>query len=133
VAWLLLAILPSPAEALVDRCDLAEVNHFFDEQGRLVFDQVIYYDWSPAAGRYQVRAWRLIKSPDAIPRRDWQRGGWRAVWQDGDALRDVSAAHFRETWTQHDPELAEREHLPKEQRRELNTRLRLTPLPGATQ
>ena len=42
--------------------DLIELNHFYDEQGRLVFDQVIFYDWSAADARYNVRAWRLVKN-----------------------------------------------------------------------
>ena len=36
----------------------------------------------------------------------------------GEVLRTVTAKSFRETWTQHDPELAERDYLPKERRRD---------------
>ncbi len=43
------------------------------------------------------------------------------IWNDGEILRHIRAASFRETWTQHDPELLEREYLPKEERRELKT------------
>ena len=51
----------APAKtAAVDEVDLVEINHFFDEQGRLVFDQVIFYDWCPEDSRYQVRDWRLL-------------------------------------------------------------------------
>jgi hypothetical protein len=96
-----------------------EVNHFYDEQGRLVFDQVIFYDWAPEHSRYNVRAWRLVKNPAQLPERDWRDGGYLAVWQDGEVLRRVRAASMRETWTQYDPELVEREYLPKERRREL--------------
>jgi hypothetical protein len=99
--------------------DLIEINHFYDEHGRLVFDQVIFYDWSPRDSRYMVRAWRLVKNPSQLPQRDWRDGGYTAVWQDGEVLRDVHATAMRETWTQYDPELVEREYLPKEKRREL--------------
>ncbi|MEX2026593.1 MAG: hypothetical protein WEH44_04820, partial [Pirellulaceae bacterium] len=34
---------------------------------------------------------------------------------------EVRAATMRESWTQYDPELVEREYLPKEKRRELRT------------
>lgn len=105
-----------------DKVDLVEVNHFYDEQGRLVFDQIIYYDWAPDRGRYNVRAWRLLKKPAQVPRRDWQRDGYVAIWHDSGVLRKVEAKSVRETWTQYDPELVEREFLPKEKRREL-TRL----------
>jgi hypothetical protein len=99
--------------------DLMEINHFYDEHGRLVFDQVIFYDWSKDDARYMVRAWRLIKNPAQVPQRDWKEGGYVAVWQDGELLRQVRSPSFRETWTQYDPELVEREYLPKERRKEL--------------
>ena len=100
--------------------DLIEINHFYDEHGRLVFDQVIFYDWSQDDARYMVRAWRLVKNPAQLPQRDWKdRGGYIAVWQDGELLRHVRSQSIRETWTQYDPELVEREYLPKERRKEL--------------
>jgi hypothetical protein len=99
--------------------DLIEINHFYDDHGRLVFDQIIYYDWSPAESRYHVRAWRLLKQKAQIPHRNWEHGDYVAVWHDGDLLRKVRAQSIRESWTQYDPELAEREFLPKEKRREL--------------
>ncbi len=101
--------------------DLMEINHFYDEHGRLVFDQVIFYDWSKDDARYMVRAWRLIKNPAQVPQRDWKEGGYLAVWQDGELFRHVRSQSFRETWTQYDPELVEREYLPKERRKELMT------------
>jgi hypothetical protein len=110
----------SPQEDVArERVDLVEVNHFYDEQGRLVFDQTIFYDWSASHSRYMVRAWRLVKNPAQLPQRDWQDGGYTAVWHDGEVLRHIHAESMRETWTQYDPELIEREYLPKEQRREL--------------
>ncbi len=102
-----------------DEVDLIEVNHFFDEHGRLVFDQVIFYEWSASNSRYHVRAWRLLKSPSQVPSRCWERGDFFSTWQDGDTLREVRAPQYRETWTQYDPELAERAFLPKEKRRAL--------------
>ena len=102
-----------------ERVDLMEVNHFYDEQGRLVFDQIIFYDWSPEHSRYMVRAWRMVKNPAQLPERDWRDGGYLTVWQDGEVLRRIRAESMRETWTQYDPELIEREYLPRERRREL--------------
>jgi hypothetical protein len=112
----------NPADGVLanDRVDLIEVNHFYNERGSLVFDQIIFYDWSAAEGRFHVRAWRLVKCPAQIPHRDGQRGEYVAVWSDGEVLRRVRSDSFRESWTQYDPELLEREYLPKEHRRELN-------------
>lgn len=102
-----------------DRVDLVETNHFYDSEGRLVFDQLIFYEWSPAKGRHQVQAWRLLKSPNQLPRRDYGAGDYVMRWTDGETDREVRAATFRETWTQTDPELTDREFLPKERRRDL--------------
>lgn len=117
---LLIAIIPySPVPE--DRVSVAELNHFFDYNGRLIFDQVIYYDWSPHTERFQVRAWRLVKDQSFVPARDWEGGGYLSVWNDGEVIRRVRADSFRESWTQYDPELAEREVLCKERRRELRS------------
>jgi hypothetical protein len=115
---LLLSILPAPGVAR-EAVELIELNHFYDEQGRLVFDQVIFYDWSRDDARYMVRAWRLVKQPAQLPRREHASGGYVATWSDGKLLRVIRAPSFRETWTQYDPELVEREYLPKDRRREL--------------
>lgn len=122
LAFFLAATALSPSESVAfDRVDVVEINHFYDEQGKLVFDQVLYYDWSPTQARYNVRAWRLLKSPAHIPQKDWRRGDYVAVFYDGGALREIRATTVRETWTQHDPELVERDFLPKECRRELRS------------
>ncbi len=114
----------TPTEhAKLDRVDVVEINHFFDEQGRLVFDQLIFYDWCAVQKRYNVRDWRLLKSPAQIPVRNWKDRDYVAVWHDfkeRDVLRKVVAKMIRETWTQYDPELLEREFLPQEKRRELS-------------
>ena len=126
----LAAMCLNPVEDMAcDRVDLMEVNHFHDENGNLVFDQIIFYDWSPAHSRYQVRDWRLVKTPAQIPLRNWRKREFVAVWHDGDVLRKVRADTLRESWTQHDPELVEREFLPKENRRQLR-KLRLAKLIG---
>lgn len=79
-----------------DSVDLAEVNHFYDENGRLVFDQLIAWDWD--GSRFQVRDWRLIKSESQIPQPD-PAGGYSAMWLDGEVMRRVHAKAFRETWS----------------------------------
>ena len=125
VGALVVALGLNPTEDVSrEKVDLMEVNHFYDEQGRLVFDQVIFYDWSPEHSRYMVRAWRLVKNPSQLPERDWRDGGYLSVWQDGEVVRRVQADSMRETWTQYDPELVEREYLPKERRKELRKELR---------
>ena len=69
--------------------DLIEVNHFYDEHGRLVFDQVIFYDWSAGDARYNVRAWRLVKNPVAASAARLDRRRLLALWQDGEQIRHI--------------------------------------------
>jgi hypothetical protein len=119
LALLIVAILPRD-DAARETCDLIELNHFYDENGRLVFDQVIFYEWGvPVKDRYNVRSWRLVKHPAQLPQRDWSTNYYSALWQDGEQLRHIYSRSYRETWTQYDVELAEREELPKEHRKEL--------------
>lgn len=106
----LLLILPL-TDVTPDRCDSIELNHFYDGAGRPVFDQVIFWQGD------RVRAWRLWKSPEQTPRR--RPGGFAVTWFDGDRLREVRALSYRESWTQHDPELEDRDLLPAHERRGL--------------
>jgi hypothetical protein len=117
-------IVPGGSVA-TDQVDLIEYNHFYDEQGRHVFDQLIFYEWSRSESRYQIRDWRLIKTSTQIPYRDVRRNLYVVSWHDGQHLREVRSDQIRETWTQYDPELVERSVLPKEQRRELTSLIRL--------
>lgn len=113
-AFLLCAVPYSPiVETAVDRI---EVNHFYDENGRLVFDQLIFYRLAED-GHSDVIAWRLVKCPAMLPYRC--KGRSVVLWFDGDFLRRVVALSAGETWTQFDPELLERERLPTEHRAEL--------------
>lgn len=115
LAALALAALPLDLVSL-ESADAVELNHFYDGDGRLVFDQVIFWEWHANEGAYRVRAWRLWKSPAQTPRRDFFRGGYVTVWFDGERLRVVRTKSFRETWTQHDPELDDRQLLPAHER-----------------
>lgn len=109
-----------PVETTVeDRADVLFVEHFYDEQGRLVFDQLVPLAWNRHSERYDVIAWRLIKSRGMVPERDWQSGGYVVRFNDGETTRIIRADSVREEWNQHDSELQQRAILPKEYRREL--------------
>ncbi len=125
VVWMAILIggvVPEPNDSVLrDHVDLIEVNHYHDAHGRHVFDQLIFYDWSRQKRRFDVRAWRLIKADNQLPRRAHRSGHWIVRWHDDGVLREVTATNRRETWTQHDPELIERESLAQEQRLELTS------------
>lgn len=106
-------------DAIVDHVDRVEVNHFYDDQARLVFRQLIFWDWNAEDSRFDVVAWRLLKG-QTEPRQtmrgvDWE---WRDFKRPGH-LRRVVAPIFLRTWTQYDPEVANRDELPEAERRGL--------------
>jgi hypothetical protein len=114
VAAVLVALTPHDGPT-VTTTDIVEVNHYHDDEGRKVFDQIIWWEW--LGGAKVVRDWRLLKSPHQIPQ---QRNGWyESTWWDGETLRRVRAKAYKETWTYHDPEVANREFWPKEKRTNL--------------
>lgn len=117
ISCLLLSILPH-CGPVVTRCDLAELNHFHDGCGKCVFTQVVWWDWRPHEAEHRVVAWRLLKTDGMRPRLA-PHGEWRSLWTEGDELIEVRAASFRETWTQYDVEVHDRDELPKEMRRGL--------------
>lgn len=109
--------LDRPVDVAEDRVDLIELNHLYDECGRHVFAQLIYWDYDEEVGGHYIVAWRLLKSPRQLPvKRD---GEWVSTWMDGQVLRRITATTYDTTWEQHDPELEQRSVLPKEHRRGL--------------
>lgn len=103
-----------------DDVDIVEVNHYYDGDGKHVFDQAIFYVWNDEKSRFDVIAWRLIKKPGQVPHRIGNR--FVSVWHDAKTLRRVRARIMRESWTQFDPELLERKTLPQEDRPGLSFR-----------
>jgi hypothetical protein len=119
IILLVCCVLPPELPHVEDRVDLIEVNNFYGLDGKYVWTQNVFYDWDYDDARYNVVAWRIAKSSDQLPTRNWSHGAYVVTWNDGEVLRSVKAEAFRTTDTQYDPELVEREYLPKEFRREL--------------
>ena len=89
--------------------DLIELSHFYDQRGRLVYDQVIFYERAPETGRFQVRAWCLVEDRENLNRRpvkNHQTELYQVDWFDTDQrlLRKITSRLYRESWTQIDPE-----------------------------
>jgi hypothetical protein len=59
LALLLCGAVPHE-EAIVDEVDLLEVNHMFDEQGKKIYSQVIFYEWNSTKSRHDVVGWRIL-------------------------------------------------------------------------
>ncbi len=109
IPTLLHAAGPSPNShgEFRERVDLIELNHYYDDLGRLQFDQVIFYEWSPDFRRFHVIAWSLVegdlrKMPSKVP----GNAEYSVKWFDRDSKvqREVRSKLYRETWSQTDPE-----------------------------
>ena len=126
-ALLLLCILPVEDRVLREHVDVIEVNRHFDSFGKPSLEQLIFWRRHDYDGCDHVVAWRLLK--DRYPVYDRKHCVWKVIWQDGaegGPLRVIESHAVMETWSQEmvdqDPELADREFLPKEQRQELRAR-----------
>jgi hypothetical protein len=111
---------------LCEKVDVIEINHFYDENGTHVFNQMIFREWVPKDSRFQIIGWRLMKEdrggPSKIPQVKWNPNGEKtyvSIWNDGEFLRKIEAQSMTETWTQYDPEVLERNIFPKENRPDL--------------
>ena len=112
---LLLGTIPLD-DVIESASDVQHVNHTYDEDGKHVFTQIMYQDWR---GEYLVQDWRMLKHPAQRPVYSHQRKRWEAVWFDGQLLRKTVSPAFRESWTQHDPEVENRKLHPVECRSKL--------------
>lgn len=121
-AAFLVAVLSMGADndrvVLNESVDVVELSHFYDEDGRHVLDQLLFYRWN--VNRHEMIDWRLVKSPECLPVR--HGGHWECFWTDGIQLRRIRCASYRESWEQYDLELADREHNPPERRKKLRAK-----------
>lgn len=117
-AALLLSVIPHDSVTVDRVCDV-ETNAFHDGDGRLVFTQVIWRCWNPRKSRFDIVDWRLLR-PGMQPVYDYERREYRCHWFDGERERLVIAKTARESFSQHDPELTEREIVPTDKRRLLS-------------
>jgi hypothetical protein len=107
---LLLALSITSRVVLTDCVDLAEVNHFHGDDGKLVFTQLIFWDWCNTRKRYVVRQWQIVDDQSAYSA---QRigGTWKVRYFDREhqMIRIVTAKFFRSTFTDIDPERVDRD------------------------
>lgn len=109
--YLLLLLLPHQ-ELSSQHVDVIEVNHPIDiATGKETFSQFIFRDYD--GKDFPITDWRLVGDKRLTKHGDH----WRLTWVDGGRLKSVRADSVIETVTDYDPELAERERVPKEKRK----------------
>jgi len=110
-----------------ERVDMVELNHFHDSNGKFCFSQVIFWRWDHVEGNYHVGEWRMIEGVSINPRPDKCTVKWK---EHSGIERLVIAKHFRESWTQIDPERMDKNGHPESERIGLISRNRKTTVPS---
>lgn len=111
VAFVLLATIPhQPIQSA--NVDLVERNTYCDEEGSEVFTQYIFSDWNTRHGRHEIVDFRM---DDGQIRREGNVLWFAHLGE----IHRVRTEHLRESKTQYDPELQERECRPMGRRRKL--------------
>ncbi len=117
-----LAFLSVPKQlAAVEYVDLIELNNFYDQNGKHVYSQVIFYERTPTTGKFQVRAWCMVDESLLLNRRPIKNeatGIYSVDWfdSDGKVSRKTTSRLYRESWSQIDPEVLNKKHHPAELR-----------------
>ena len=93
-----------------DRVELIELNHVRDENGKHVFDQLLFWSDYPERGLH-VRDWCVVKPNTMLPRK--QEDAWETRWSRKGVTYVVRANRFKETTTRFDPEIADPVTFPK--------------------
>ncbi len=110
IAVAILSIIPlSPIHDA--RCSVGERNAFHDCDGNPVFTQVIF--WSE-----HVDDWRMV-AKCGEPEYDHARREWSHIWVEDGRIMRVRYPVLKRSTTFHDPEVEDRERLPKDERRGL--------------
>jgi hypothetical protein len=115
--FLVLLLLSRSSFELTDHVDLIELNHHYDACGNHSFDQLIFWEIDPATERFWVRAWKMQNDVDAHPLE--ANGIYQIRITNNGSTTLVQSRMFRESWTQIDPERANKRLHPEGDRIEL--------------
>jgi hypothetical protein len=121
---LLLLVLSVGASSCSEHVSLIELHHFYDAKGKLVFEQVIFWDRNVTSGLPEVRAWRMVADNEQYNRRPVKSeatGLWCCEWFEFGRRYRIVAKQYKESWSQVDPEQLDRKRLPEDERKALNS------------
>jgi hypothetical protein len=109
-------------EIIIDYVNSIELNHYYDEHGKLVFDQFVFWGFND-----HVREWRLSKNGRKLVDRGlplifgdpyfvFNFQDKYVLMHDNGRIYKIYYTSYYRTWTQYDVELYDRELYPKEWR-----------------
>jgi hypothetical protein len=130
ILLILLSVVPVSSNEVFESVDLIELHHFHDFRGRNVYDQVIFYEWSSEHSRYHVRSWVIVEDSQRLPRKRYSDGLHVVKYPDREQKleRVVVSQHFRETWSQTDPERDNKKIFDERLRHKLIQRIEPKPI-----
>lgn len=111
LAILLLVITSTPTS--YHRIEILELNHLYDHKAKHVLDQYIFWGYYPAKDAIHVLDYRLVKSKKIVP------NGNVLILTDKIRVHKIYFKIFKETWTQTDPEVFDRQFVSIWKRKEL--------------
>lgn len=109
----------SSGNEMAEKVDLIELNHFYDLEGKHQYDQIIFYEWSTEFRRFHVISWNLVEQElSRLPTRRPLQREYVVSWYDRDSRmeREVYSKIFRQTWSQVDPERANKKLIDEKYR-----------------
>lgn len=83
-------------------CDMIELNHYCDTLGNPIFTQLIFWKWYDREAKYHVQEWKMVEHSTVV-----YRFNKRVL------VEKTTALHFKESWTQFDPEREDWIHHPR--------------------
>lgn len=130
IIFLLCFLIPdvkpaSGKKTIVDKVDVIELNHRYDDEERHCYDQYIMWEWSPDYKRYHVVAWTLDEQKSNNLRKvtkDHNTGKYVLTYVDSQTglSRKIYAPIYKETSSSSDPERENKEIFPEKYRRGLS-------------
>lgn len=114
--FLLLSILPQPSGCIDVECSYVEVNHFYDNDGKKVFSQLILWNdgqFGPQVIDYKMLSRGRFSNEDDFKIVDYTDRNPLLIVEHSSLIFRVRCGSIQETWTQFDPELVNREVYPK--------------------
>lgn len=105
-------VMPLRDNAITEQVDMIELNHLHDQNGEPTFDQIIFWKWHQDEAAYHVRAWTMGDHAFVYRRPAF------AIFPDAAnrTTRKIRTVHFKESWTQIDPERADKHGLNEDHR-----------------
>jgi hypothetical protein len=110
-------------DTIVDKVDMIELNHRYDDAGKHCYDQYLFWEWSVDYKRYHIVAWTLDEQKSSAPRilsKNDNRYTLTFYDRGISKNRKVIANVFRETETQYDPERENKNVFDEKYRRGLS-------------